>query len=430
MGRATTTFITPIIHAEDPSLFLDLQFQRDGAYSARRGPLPTFTRASAAWRVNSAGVIVPAAVNEARIDYNPTTLEARGLLIEEQRTNATIRSEEFEDAAWTKFNTTATSNQAVSPDGTADADLLSETTANAVHSLYLASPSSVTSGTAYTASVFLKKGTGSTAPDWIIFGFLFGGFGSARIAFNVSTGAVGSTAGSITTQVTQFANGWWRLAVTASATATAAWGSMVLSFSNNTNTTSTPTYVGQTTSDVFVWGAQFEAGAFATSYIPTTTAAVIRSADLCSITGGAFSGFWNASEGTLVFKGSKPAIQASGTTYVAVDDNTSNNRLILFYSTNEFFDIVAGGVSQASISSGVSVSANTRFGMAARYKVNNFALSVSGGAIGTDGWGTIPSVSQMSIGSRLSTPMSLWVESIQYFDRIRTNAQLQLLSTP
>jgi len=427
MGRATTTFITPIIHAEDPSLVLDLQFQRDGAYSARRGPLPTFTRASAAWRVNSAGVIVPAAVNEARIDYNPTTLEARGLLIEEQRTNATIRSEEFEDAVWVKGSTTATANQTLSPDGTVDADSLSEVAVNSQHTLYC-NTSSVTSGTAYTASIFLKKGTGATAPDWIGIGFLAGGFGTVRVAFNVSTGVVGSTTGSITAQVTQFANGWWRVAVTATAVATAAWGTVVLNFTNNANTSAPiPTYVGQTTSDIFVWGAQFEAGAFATSYIPTTTAAVIRSADLCSITGGAFSGFWNASEGTLVFKGSKPAIQASGTTYVAVDDNTSNNRLILFYSTNEFFDVVAGGVSQASISSGVSVSANTRFGMAARYKVNDFALSVSGGAVGTAVSGTIPSVSQMSIGSLLSTPMSLWIESLQYFN---PETQLQALSTP
>ncbi len=427
MGRATTTFITPIIHAEDPSLVLDLQFQRDGAYSARRGPLPTFTRASAAWRVNSAGVIVPAAVNEARIDYNPTTLEARGLLIEEQRTNLSTHSNDLTNAAWGKVNTTAAADQGISPDGTVNAGLFAETTAyNNIHYV-TTSITAITAGTAYTTSVFLKKGTGATAPDWVVLSFLAGAFGSKSIAFNVSTGATGATAGGQTAVVTQMPNGWWRIAMTATALASVSTGGLYLAFTNNTNSASTPTYVGQTTSNVFVWGAQFEAGAFATSYIPTTTAAVIRSADLCSITGGAFSGFWNASEGTLVFKGSKPAIQAYGTTYVAVDDNTSNNRLILFYSTNEFFDVVAGGVSQAAISSGVSVSENTRFGMAARYKANDFALSVSGGAIGTDVSGTIPSVSQMSIGSRLSTPMSLWVESLQYFN---PETQFQALSTP
>lgn len=428
MGRATTTFINRVcsIHAEDPSLVLDLQFQRDGAYSARSGPLPTFTRASAAWRVNSSGIIVPAAVNEARIDYNPTTLACRGLAVEEQRTNLTAYSSSLGNAAWTKINATVADDQITSPDGSVNADLLSETTANGQHYTNQTAVS-VTSGTTYTYSVFVKKGTGVTAPDWISFLMFSAGFGTRNVAFNVSTGSFGAVSGSFTYSATQYQNGWWRVTITAAATASGTFGGVYLCFTNNANTASAPTYVGQTTSNVFVWGAQFEAGEFATSYIPTTSAAVIRSADLCTITGGAFSGFWNASEGTLVFKGSKPAVQANGTTYVAVDDNTSNNRLILFYSTNEFFNVVAGGVTQASISSGVSVSANTRFGMAARYKVNDFALSVSGGAVGTDVSGTIPSVSQMSIGSRLSTPMSLWVESLQYFN---PNAQLQFLSTP
>jgi hypothetical protein len=45
--------------------------------------------------------------------------------------------------------------------------------------------------------------------------------------------------------------------------------------------------------------AQLEAGAFATSYLPTTTASVVRSADVCSITGSDFTGMYNSTEGTL-----------------------------------------------------------------------------------------------------------------------------------
>jgi hypothetical protein len=415
----------------DPALTLDLQFAARQAYVANIGPLPTFTRASIGTFVGSDGLIQTAGTNVPRIDFDPVTRLCRGLLIEEQRTNSQSRSEEFGNASWAKGAVTVTDNSSTAPDGATTADLISETATSAQHSVFQGSPAGVTTGTVYTASVFVKKGTGATAPDWIQLGFLTGGFGVVRAAFNVSTGLFGNTTGSPSTSVTAYQNGWYRISITGTATATAAWGTLVLAFTNNANVSaSVPTYTGQTTSDVFVWGAQFEAGAFATSYIPTTTGSLIRSADVCSITGAAFTGFYNQTEGTLVFKGSKPSVQASGTAYVSVDDNTANERLFLFYSASEYLFVTDGGVTQVSMPSGVSVAVNTRFGIAARYKANDFALSVSGGAVGTDVAGTVPSVSQMTIGSRMTTTTNIWVESIQYYNTIKTNAELQALSTP
>ena len=63
---------------------LDLQFAGATAISSQ----VTFTRASTGTYYNSAGVLSSAAVNEARLDYNPSTLAAQGLLIEEARTNS------------------------------------------------------------------------------------------------------------------------------------------------------------------------------------------------------------------------------------------------------------------------------------------------------------------------------------------------------
>jgi hypothetical protein len=414
----------------DPTLKLDWQFATDRAFVVRRGPLPTFTNASTTRTfVGSNGLIQTAATNVPRIDFDPVTRLCRGLLIEEQRTNLALWSEDLTVAPWSTGASGVTANQTTAPDGAVSADLLSETTANAQH--YILNAASVTSGTTYTASAFVKKGTGATAPDWIAFGFIAAGFGSVRAAFNVTTGVFGLTVGSITTTVAQFPNGWWRITVTATATSTTGSGGLLMNFTQNNNTAASISgYLGQTTSNVFVWGAQFEAGAFATSYIPTTTGPLTRSADFCSITGAAFTGFYNQTEGTLVFKGMKPAVQANGTTYISVDDNTVNERLILYYSANEFLNVQDGGVSQAIVSSGFSAAANTRFGMAARYKLNDFALSGSGGAVATDASGTIPSVTQMTIGSRLTTTMNIWVESIQYYNLIKTNAQLQALSTP
>jgi len=60
------------------------------------------------------------------------------------------------------------------------------------------------------------------------------------------------------------------------------------------------TRAGSASAGLFLWGAQVEAGAFPTSYIPTTTATVTRAADVASMTGGNFSSWYNQNEGTLL----------------------------------------------------------------------------------------------------------------------------------
>lgn len=446
MGRATTTFITggvrtigrragtTIIHAGDPSLVLDLQFARDQAYASKRGPLPTFTRASQAWRVNSAGIIVPAAINTPRIDYDPTTLACRGLLIEEQRTNLCLWSEDLTNAAWLKTTTTALADQTLSPDGTADADLVSETAISGVHAIQQINVTSVI-GVTYTSSMWVKKGNGATAPDWIAIR-LAGGFGSGiGAAFNVSTGLFGAISG-VTISVKGYLDGWWRVSITATATSVASFG-VFLGFTDNVNSVSLASYTGSTTSNVFVWGAQLEVGAFATSPIPTTSAAVVRSADVCSITGGSFTSFFNATEGTLVVKaarlmGANSAGVSGFPRYLSFDDVTSANRIhAWWFGGPNQYGVTASGVDSAALAL-ATVTGGTSFGIAARYKANDFAASQDGGAVGTDVSGSLPTVTALGIGqaSTGGGVINGHIRAVQYYNRIKTNAQLQTLSTP
>jgi len=93
--------------------------------------------------------------------------------------------------------------------------------------------------------------------------------------------------------------------------------------------------------------------------------------------------------------------------------------------------VTVGGVAQASAFSGVNVSALTQFGMSFRYKLNDFALSLSGAAVVTDVSGTVPTNTQMTIGSRLgSSFMGGWISTVQYYNVIKTDAQLRALSIP
>jgi hypothetical protein len=67
---------------------LDLNF----AVTKNVGPLVTFTRASSATYIDSAGTLQTAAVDVPRFDHNPTTGESLGLLMEDQRTNLLVGS--------------------------------------------------------------------------------------------------------------------------------------------------------------------------------------------------------------------------------------------------------------------------------------------------------------------------------------------------
>ena len=434
--RKTNTELTRLTRLPtlDPALTLDLQFALDAAYFSRLGPLPTFTNASVSSRtfVGSNGLIQSAATNVARIDFDPVTLVCRGLLIEEQRQNLCIWSEDTTQAAWVKTAVTAAANTATAPDGNSSADTLAETIANSQH--YIAIPlATISSGTTYTFSCFVKKGSGATAPDWILFSFPFSNFGSRSVAFNVSTGAFGSSLGgtSLAFSVSQFQNGWFRVSLTAAATAGGSPNPAFISFTNNTNTATAPTYTGQTTSNLLVWGAQFETGFGVTSYIPTTTSAFTRSADVCTITGAAFTRFFNPVESSVVVKFRRSTHAVSHTT-LAIDDNTVNERMInVFQSGIDRFGVADTGGTTNNLDGGAVGAVGSLVGHAYRAKANDFAVSFNGNAPIVNTTQTMPTVNQMTIGYRNGANyINGWIHSIQYYTNAKTDAQLQALSTP
>jgi hypothetical protein len=287
-------------------LSLDLQFAADKTLTARRGPTPTFTRGSTGTFVGSNGLIQTAAINTPRFDHDPVTLVCRGLLIEEGRTNLSLQSGVIvSNSGWATLDVIA----AVSGTGLDDnnAYKISEAASTNIHALVnlggtgAAAATSVVSGTNYTGSVFVKKVTGSV--DWVQLTFGSVGFGVSQFAnFNISNGTIGNSAGltaGTVPRIEEFSNGWYRISMTAPATATtSSTGNVILAFTNNTDTiTRAPSYLGSTSNEVLTSLFQFEAGSFPTSYIPTTTGSVVRSADVCSIT---TAGWSNAGNDTMV----------------------------------------------------------------------------------------------------------------------------------
>ena len=397
-------------------LALDLQFAADKTLTARKGPTPVLTRGSTGTFVGSNGLIQTAAVNAARFDHDPVTLASRGLLIEEGRTNLLVQSENF-GTTWLSVNLNQTGtppylNVATAPDGTTTADKLIENTASGGHGV----DQSVTfTAAAHTFSVYAKAAERS----WLRMTLAILG---NNTWFDVANGTVGTIGAGVTASIQNAGNGWWRCSVTVTATAGSLQNFIRIATGNN-NTT----YVGDGTSGILVWGAQIEAGAFATSYIPTTTSTLARSADVCSITGANFTNLWNASEGTMLVNSFTPA--SGDRTVVSADDNTSNEMIRLrTEGTNPFFKVTDGGSELVAIDSGTVV-ANTVFKLAGAYKLNDFASSINGGVAVTDTTGTVPTVDRMRIGAgQGGNTMCGCVSSMRYYKKRLSDSKIQTLT--
>ena len=391
-------------------LSLDLQFAADKTLTARKGPTPAFTRASTATFVGSNGLIQSAAINGARFDHDPITLDCKGLLIEESRTNNLVRSEDF-GTTWTQTNISVSSDVAVAPDGNTTADKIIENTASGIHGV---DQSTTFTAIPYTLSFYAKK----DERIWVR-AFLSG---LSSTWFNVDNGTVGTVASGFTASIVDAGNGWYRCSITGTASAGTSTSGVRIATGDGLNT-----YLGDGTSGIFLWGAQLEQGSFPTSYIPTTTASVVRSADVCSITGSDFTGFYNQSDGTMLVNAFTPA--NGDRTVVATDDNTANEMIRLrTEGTNPFFKVTDGGSELVAIDSGTVV-ANTAFKLVGAYKLDDFASSINGGAAVTDTSGTIPTVDRIRIGAGQSgNTMCGCISSLRYYKKRLADAKLQALT--
>jgi hypothetical protein len=400
-------------------LSLDLQFAADKTLTARKGPTPVFTRLSTGTFVGSNGLIQTAAAFAARFDHDPVTLASRGLLIEESRTNSITGSNAFN--TWTLGNSTVASSSVVTPEGTADAWKVVEDILLANHSA--SRPFTPVSGTTYTASAWIK----SAENGFAFVGLTGGGFAATFISVNLSTGAVSTAVGTpVGATSAAYSNGWWRVSFSLAATASSS--SVIDIRLSRDGNWANRSYLGNGVNGMYCYGGQVEAGSFATSYIPTTTASVVRSADVCSITGGDFTSFYNQSEGTMLTNAFTPA--SGDRTVLSADDNTANEMIRLrTEGTNPFFKVTDGGSELVAIDAG-TVSANTSFKLIGAYKLDDFASSINGGAAVTDTSGTTPTVDRMRIGAgQGGNTMCGCVASLRYYKKRLPNAKLVALTT-
>jgi len=390
-----------------------------GLVSKTFGDIITFTRASSATFTGSNGLIQSATTNTPRFDYDPVTLAAKGLLIEEQRVNLLTYSEQLDNAAWslTASAVTISPDATTSPDGTVNADKIVSTVAT---SYGPRTPNFTGTAAAYTISVYAKAAgfnyvklvwsSSLNATDYAV--------------FNLSTGTV--TGGVYTSAtISNQGNGWYRCTLTSTLAAATSYGSVWMSDGTLTRSSGV---AGDGTSGIFAWGAQVELGAFATSYIPTVASQVTRSADVASV--NTLSPWYNATEGTLYASVSGFSVGPISSALASITDNpTASNWILISGLSTTAAGVVSGGASQANLTSLPSVSSGGSVAIA--YKANDFAAVVNGGTVATDVSGSVPSsVSVLRIGGFGSNPGPLngHLRRITYYPRRLSNAELQAIT--
>ena len=185
--------------------------------------------------------------------------------------------------------------------------------------------------------------------------------------------------------------------------------------------------------------AQLEAGAFPTSYIPTTTASVIRSADVCSISGSAFSGFYNPLEGSFatsqVFNA--PATITAGQAVFDVNDTTSLNRTRPVRNATNGFVIYAntvGGTQDVAIAGSTAMIAGAVTKLAGCMKANDFTVYLNNVSQGVDTVSVMQpapttfTIGDVSSGSAFRAPINGTISSIRYYRKRLPNAKLASLT--
>jgi hypothetical protein len=229
----------------------------------------TFSRSTAATRVNADGLIESVTDNVPRLDYTDSSCPA--LKLEPQRTNLIEYSEAFDNAYWTKTGSSVVSGFASpSADSPLGAFKLVEDSSSGIHRVGRAT---FTSGIQRTLSVFAKKGE----RDYIsLFDNNTLGSQLKGVIFNLNTGALSlnnDAAYYLNPTTKSFGNGWYLFSVT--------WTPISLSVPSVGASIDglTNSYTGNGTSGIYVAFAQLEQGSYATSYIPTYGTSVTRALD-------------------------------------------------------------------------------------------------------------------------------------------------------
>ena len=377
-----------------------------GAQLEQRSAVSAYTPTTSSAITNYIPALQYAAANVPRFDYDPITGEAKGFLVEEQRTNLVTYSDDL--SVWSLSNATIQSNTIIAPDGTLTGDKVIPSTASSNHYVYRGG----STNSQQTHSIYVKFGG---------YRYVKFGGGNAVYAFDL-TGGVFVNQNATMTSVS-VGNGWYRLTVTYTMAGGYNWWVWCSNSPYLLNYPTDETFNGDGWNGVYVWGTQAEVGAFATSYIPTTSGQVTRSRDDQNIPTAALGNALNASEGTLLAEfatmagansaGMVPAGLYNGSVGVELYKRSSDTRVDGYYGS--------------ALANAGTITANVFAKLIAAYSATQVTAALNGATPVSATVSTPPPTpNKLMIGNSggATNPFSGWIKRIIYFPKRLPNAEL------
>jgi hypothetical protein len=393
-----------------------------------RDSLTSYTETTGVQVRNYIPTLMTAQSGIPRIDHYPTTGECRGLLMEEQRTNMLPNSIPGVGGGFLPNRGTIFQNATIAPDGSHDAVYVQDEVGGSGEHAIIDGLSIPSSG-AYTFSGYFKAGE-ITRVGVHIYNSTYSD--NQVATFDLVNGTVASQGSNALATITPVGNGWYRVTQTNYYTAGAYSNCWVYSLiGGNINHTDPGFGAGY-----YAWGFQIEAGAFATSYIPTSGSTVTRVADDADITGANFTDFYVDNGFSAYFEGTTYSLN----TYqggMSFNDGTANERIIFgIAQSTEGLSLNVRGLGNATQgyltnTTGWAQDGTTVQKIAATVGLNDFAASFNGQSTQTDTTGAVPMyVNQLALGASCNDTerMSGHIRRIAYYPTRLSNAELQALT--
>jgi hypothetical protein len=316
------------------------------------------------------------------------------LLIEESRANLNFPA--LPSTSWTVKTNVTFATEGIAPDGTASAVKVSATTTGGVN---LNNGPFAVSATSASYSIYAKKGSGATTLNRLLLRNDTTATNLLAIDFNFDTGVSTYVIGSTGASSVYVGNGWWRITLSVSSGITSGNGIVIYAAASGASYNA-----GEF---VYLWGAQLEAGSFATSYIPTTTASVTRAADVAQLTGSALT-VGQGSAATAIVQ--LDALNQSASTDQSIinwtDNAVSNGFLINTFSNTVYPQkLVAGSAGLVTLQ---TFTPNVTFRVGAAFDNAGVYAAMNNGAVSSQPKvGAIP-VTRSYLGSNIGT--SGWID--------------------
>lgn len=363
----------------------------------------TFARTGSAWYFDDSDVLQSASSGSPRLGRTVPG-GPRGLIIEGQRTNECLYSNDMTVSAWQTFSSssiTETANYAAGPDGTTTATRLEFTTSFGHIIQQNVTISGGTANKTITYSVWLKSNTGS----------------SQVISLKNTHGGVADNFTDITVTTT-----WQRFQFTVNNNSSPGSGTHFVGIINRSTSTK----------DILAWHHQVEQASFASTPIPTTSSAVTRNADSAKIVAADASAYLDTANGAIAasFSLAGTATASSPRVACSLNDTTADERHSLYASSgNAIYRVVDGGVTQAEINAGSSPAVETLALLVAGYELDNTAAVLNNGTAVTDSTASMPGVTEIEFGSEAGASHLFGVlEKFRYLPARPTNSDLEILT--